>query len=851
MSILPCVLLAEQLKIRRLGPVSSFLLACLLCLAPVPSHSDEAIIISIILNQEQKGDFFVILRDDGDFLLRPDDLTAIGIRQLPDDRVYVGNEPLVSIREMVGIDYRLDEATLTLELTSRPELLAITSIDLAPIRQPGVIYSHDNSIFLNYGIDYTAGGKDWDFKELSISNELGVRYKEFLLLTDSLYTETSDEANIVRLNTRLVRDQENTLDRITIGDFFATSGDLGYQAHLGGISFSRDYDIDPYFINYPLFDFNGLLPLPSTVELFVDNRLIRSERLSPGEFELRNLQNVNGAQDIEVVIRDALGREQRIHTPFYFTDKLLRQGMHEFSYNLGLRRKNFGVESADYADLAALFFHRYGFSDHFNLGLRGEAREDLINLGAESLFLLSNYGLVRLAAAGSQASDDKGFTTLFSYDYQNRTFRARVATQLFTEDYRTLNEVVSESRAKHYVQGTVSYYSTDYGSFALDYLQTKRFDASRNETLAFTWSRRVFADTHLYVTLLQGKDIETYREASINLTWQFGRDHSATTSYHHTRAAEIQTAEVRKTVPSGAGTGWNVYGERTEQDDEETRQFGTSIQHNACHATLRGEYDRTERKSDETENVRLTLAGAVISLGGTTAFTRPVTDSFALVNVGRVEGVRVYRSNQLEGSTDANGDIIITDLTSYYDNHVAIEDQDVPLDNLMPQVQTFVSPPLRGGVCINFPLSRYRAFSGTLVWEETASGDRYPLELADISLEGYGTSISFQTDSRGSFYFDNEQAASDFASLQGCSTRNQPATDLLPPGSYRANIRMGEEVFSSNLTIPEVNEPYHEMGEITLRLTPVTDNVKPHQESGEPAEETPIFSPPEPTRQVN
>ena len=77
-------------------------------------------------------------------------------------------------------------------------------------------------------------------------------------------------------------DRREDLKRIVFGDFFASSGELGSTLNMGGISFSKNYKIDPYFIKYPEIGFSGLASLPSELEVYRDGVLIRKERILTG-----------------------------------------------------------------------------------------------------------------------------------------------------------------------------------------------------------------------------------------------------------------------------------------------------------------------------------------------------------------------------------------------------------------------------------------------------------------------------------------------------------------------------------------------------------------------------------------
>lgn len=781
------------------------------------SHADETIIVTLTLNQQKKGDFFVVFKDDGDFFIRTADLEEAGFSQLPAERIDIEGDPHVSLRALPGVDFHFDEATLTLELTAVPELLPKTTLDLFPTRRQNVIQPRDNSLFFNYGIDYSAGGDDFVFEGLSLSNELGVRFRDLLLLTDTLYTESPDDAQFVRLNTSLTWDDRQTLRRGIAGDFFTFSGNLGSRVQMGGLSLAKIYRIDPYFIQYPLFDFSGMASLPSDVELYVDGVRVRSERFAPGEFELQNLQSIGGAQTIEVVVRDSFGREQRIAAPFYFTDQVLRRGLHEYSYNVGLLRRDFGQESNNYSDLAFSAFHRYGLTDSLNFGLRGEAGDGLANLGIESVLKTGSVGLLRLEAAGSHDEDESGTAGFFAYEYTNRRLSARLALQSFSENYRTLADTgasVATSRRKLDLLAGIGYVTPQLGSFGLDFARSESYNGPERETLTLSWSRRLWKRTYTNVTLRRIKENDTRHEAGVNLTWYLGRDHSISGALRREGDASIQQLEARRNIPSGIGTGWSVRGERTEQDGSETDLLNAVVQHNARYAALRGDFSMGRSETSATEDLRLSLAGALVQAGDTVALTRPVRDSFALISVGEAEGVAVSVNGQTSGRTDRRGKVVVPDLSSYYENQVAIEDKDIPIDFLMPQVRLNVSPPLRSGSCLNFPLQKYQAFTGFLqVSGETGT---VPLAYAELVVETPAGAVTFWTGGDGEFYLDSQQVEFDLAAHQGCEALEKGAGPFLPAGVYPLSAKQEKSSFRTKITIPEAAEQFTELGQIVL-----------------------------------
>src|SRR3982074_3721810 len=204
----------------------------------------EPLIVQIKLNQENKGDFFVGVAD-GDFLIRVQDLKAIGLTQGPGQFLTIDREQYVSLKSIEGLNFRYDDKRLVLDLTAAPSTLPKRTLDLGAGRSQNVLYPTDTSAFLNYSVSYSGGGGG-DHDSLGIANEFGARVGDFLFLTDSIYTGTSSEHRSVRLMSSLIHDRRDTLQRTIAGDFFASSGDIGTTVNLGGLSFAKLYTLAPY-----------------------------------------------------------------------------------------------------------------------------------------------------------------------------------------------------------------------------------------------------------------------------------------------------------------------------------------------------------------------------------------------------------------------------------------------------------------------------------------------------------------------------------------------------------------------------------------------------------------------------
>jgi outer membrane usher protein len=809
---------------------SSVLFLVAFCLVFLPCavsdvSAGEIIIVETRLNTEKKPDIFVVLQEDGDFLLRTVDLEAMGVRKITGRRIVVDDEVYVSLRAMPGLAFVFEEATLTLDIAVDPELLPLAVVDLLPRPRQSVYRSNEDSLFFNYGLDYEAGtiaGGGLKLQSFNLSNELGIRKKDILFFTDTLYHETPHESSFVRRNTNLTFDQRDRMRRFVVGDSVAFSGNLGSRISFAGFSVSKNYRLDPYFLESPFFNYSGLVSLPAELVIYSGGVRLRREELPPGRFELRNFHNTGGAQDIVLEITDALGRVRKIYSPFYFSNLMLRAGLSEYSYNLGTLRRDYGLEESSYAHAVFSAYHRYGFSDNLNLGYRTEAGNDLVNFGVESLLAVNKYGILGLDLSASDAEDGSGWASLLRYEYRNRNYNVRFAWRNFSEEYQSFERQEALTRKASELRFGIGMVGRKFGSVALDIARTGYQAAGDENLVAISYAKRLNRALHLTGTVRHLDNGEARNEIFLSLNYYFDREHTVSSSIRQAKKSNVQAVEVRKDIPVGEGWGWWNLLERKDTGASETYTINPGGQWNAPYGIYRGEVNL----NTQNESFRIAASGAVVSLGGAYGFTRPVTDSFGLVKVKDLEGVRVYSNGQEMGRTDEQGQVFIPNLTSFYQNRISIEDEDIPIDYLMLQVEKNVSPPFRSGSCVSFPVERYQAFTGVL----TDHKEGKPLEFYEGQFSGARRAITFFTGSGGEFYFDNdpgsiEESDAGFAE-EGCAALSGDSSGVFHPGTYQGQARSESgEVCRFRLQVPATDERYFDLGEIAC--SPVPETVAP------------------------
>jgi outer membrane usher protein len=579
-------------------------------------------------------------------------------------------------------------------------------------------------------------------------------------------------------------DDRPRLRRWVVGDHVVTSDVLGGSLVLGGVSVSREFALDPYVARFPTVGLSGAALTPSTADVYVNGVLIRREDLPPGPFDLRNLPVPTGSASAKVVLRDAFGREREISSTFYIASTVLARGVQDYSYTLGFQRDNLGTESGDYGRLGFLGMHRLGVTDWLTPGLRLELGTELAS-GGPVLALRLPFGEVELAAAGSREKARLGTAASVAYLYSARPISFGLSLQARSDQYATLSLRAADDRPRLDTSGFVG---TELGSRATVTVQYRRLDArdrGLEERVSTFWTVRLGPRTSLFLTGAHTREPGHAHgwEGSAGLTYAFGERTIASVSYERRGDQGTATAQIQQSLPLGTGWGYRL---QASAGDDDFHQGNGLLQYQGPW----GRYEASYQRQDGHDGTSLSVAGGVVLIGGGVHLTRPVEDSFALIRVSGVEGVRGYLSNQEVGRTNARGELLVPNLLPYYGNRIGISDQDIPLDYTVGATERVVASPLRGGAVVAFPVKPIRAIIGRLLVER--AGGVAPPAYGQLSVTADGEPFESPIGEEGEFYLDG-----------------------LPPGRHPAVITHPTLGCRFTLEVPGEAPPILDVGAVT------------------------------------
>ncbi len=412
-----------------------------------PPPLPEKLEVSLILNDRQISKVWVRMDKNGvDYAFPAYPLAEILAESLKSEtaRELEGklnnSDTLTSqLLRSCGILSELNLAQFTLKVTIPSRLLAVQTHMLTPVgkdpEQVNTLKPSMLSAYLNFrlierfqylqnsplsvdtgsfGQGRLAKANNQVRQPLLANLEGAVNYRGAVFEGEIFAQEDIENRDIAwnRKQLRLVYDFHRQAVRAMAGDIlFPTAG---YQRFLpmAGIGLARNFSLKPHEIAYPTEQYEFYLENQSEVKIFVNGQLVQSLLLNPGSHNLKGIPMIAGESDVDIIIRDVTGREQRLYFSTIFEPSLLAPGRSLFSYNLGFPSRQPYV-SAPLRENEALFwnyaygyetpilslFHKQGVTKVLTLGAYGQVSPKEGVFGMEGLQALK-IGSVHLNLAG-------------------------------------------------------------------------------------------------------------------------------------------------------------------------------------------------------------------------------------------------------------------------------------------------------------------------------------------------------------------------------------------------------------------------------------------------------------------
>jgi outer membrane usher protein len=743
--------------LRRL--LALLTLSVLLTPSAVRAQNQRAV-LELLINEVSAGESLVVMRGS-EVLVGTQALTDAGLQSFAGGREMIGGQEFVSLTSLApAVSFRVDEVDLRLYITASPELLGQRVYDLYSGAPRDLVFKANTSGFVNYSVNYTSDRRVDLFAESALSMRGVLLYN-----TVSAIGQTA-----TRGLTNVTVDQRPQMRRWIFGDNLGFTGPLGGDAWIAGITVAKEFAINPYFVRHPTLSLSTPINVPSVMEVQVNGQIVRREQVAPGRLEIRNLPMALGRNDAQVIVRDAFGVERELSSTYYLTTTALAESVHDYQYSVGFRRQSIGEQSWDYRTPAALARHRVGLSDSVTVGGRVETHPGRLYNAGPSLNLRLPFAEVEAAAAVSRTLGQWGTASLVGFNVNRRQISTGGSVRLASRRYATLTPNPQDEDPA--TEANV-FASTSLGgpvTVTMQHSLTRLHQGITRARTGILSTIHLARNMELTASVADVRDERTRgKEIFAGFTILLGRSASASAGHVRDGRGNRMTVDAQRSLPVGEGYGYQFHGE--SGDDS----MATGV------ARYQGRYGRYELRQETLNgdtHTTASTAGSIVGIGGGVYASRPVQDSYALVRVPGVKGVRAYSSHQEVGKTGRNGDLLVPDLHAYYANILDVADNDIPLQYAVPDVNQTLALPYRGGAVAVFDVQKIQRVVGSIRMADKGE-DRIPT-YGDLVVTVKGRDVTSPVGSSGRFYFEDLPAGTHAAVVKDTSGKRCAFTITVP-----------------------------------------------------------------------
>ncbi|NIJ18675.1 outer membrane usher protein [Sphingomonas naasensis] len=612
----------------------------------------------------------------------------------------------------VGIGIRYDPQALQIMLDIAASSRASRSVQLGDDSRRGpVTYTAPAglSAYLNIrgSLDWVQQGADEGLAAPVTFLDGAVRAGGVVLEGEANWQVGAVGPDFQRRGTRLVYDDRHSLVRWTAGDLQTLSRGFQSAPEIAGLSVSRFYSLlDPQTIIRPRGSRSFQLERRSTVEVRVNDQLVRRLELDPGTFDLRDFPFTQGANDVRLTITDDAGRTQSFDFDIFLDQSQLAAGLSEFGLYAGTRAP-LGRRGPIYSDdLAFSGFYRRGLNDRLTLGANAQADGNGWMGGVETVVATPIGSFGGFASASHVNGVGSGWASILTFQRTISRASDRADALSFSLETRSRNFAPIgtglPSNPYSYIAG-VSYNSaiSDAVYAGLDARYSKGRDAEPDVgSIRATGGWRISPDLSFTGDLSWERDGRGNRIAAfLSLTLRLDRASSLRGDY------DSRSNRTRLTYQTYHGTGTGAY---NFSADIERSDLGAGANANAIYYTNRAElglshFGTFERDLGGSTGQRTSLRfGTALAVAdGSFSVGRPIQDAFAIVRAHpslRDADILVDATGKTSAAnTGALGTAVQPSLSSYSERNLQVTAPDAPLGANLGEGSFRLLPPYRGG----------------------------------------------------------------------------------------------------------------------------------------------------------
>lgn len=694
---------------------------------PPPRSNIEENYYQVIINGENTNDSTLFLSEkNGNLWVAANDLSKWKFVPPAKPPVSYDSEKYYNLKQLTGLTYTIDPINMIIKMNAPAQLFGASQfnangskiINFTP-PSPGMFFNYN--LLETKNINTTPHSLFNGLFTIGVFSRYGVGTNTFIV------QNAPNTSSPIRLTTTWRYDQPEKMWTLSLGDDISTPTSWSDAVNFGGVQWGTNFTTQPTFITFPQPGVKGQATVPSAVNLYANNNLVQRQQVSPGPFAITNIPYVTGSGDLRMVTTDIQGRQQVITVPFYVSNQLLKAGLTNSTYEIGILRQNLGISNFDYARTLIAATKSVGITDDLTAQWHIEALSDQQSAGLSAFKNIFNFAVVNGSIAASHMNGGKdGALLLLAFQRLTPTYSVNASSQITTEYFtqQGLTPGQLSPRLINQIGGGFTLHGNSFGISCLH--EINRGQPSSNMVTA-SYSRDIFFEIALSLTVTNQLSGTKNQGVFLSLSRTLDNQTSVSMVNNQQNGIHQSSAQLLRALPPGPGYGYSLTAGTGTQTSSNIKQGSFSYQNDI------GTYVAQINEMPGQINYSLNAVGSIVLLDGTPYLTRNLyNNSFGVAKVPGMPNVDVYVNNQVVSHTNKKGNALIPNLLPYQETQVAIDTNQIPLNTNIDASSRTVAPYYRSGIIINFPVKVIR--SGTITVKQ-ASGVNVP-EGASVTIVG-------------------------------------------------------------------------------------------------------------------
>lgn len=351
--------------------------------------------------------------------------------------------------------------------------------------------------------------------------------------------------------------------------------------------------------------------------------------------------------------------------------------------------------------------------------------EGLSNAGVGGTWLLGSRGGVLFASiAGSDSQSKSGSQYSANYSWNNSRFHIGLNATGTQGDYRDVATRYGDAPNRRSEQLSTGYNTQSLGSFDLSYNQVAFAQQEISQFASASW-RKSFG-RRLSLNANYNHDIHNSDNNSVSFGASLSLDHniSLNSSVQSTNERHSLVTDVSQSTPNAGGIGWRAQARHSTSNNSRDNKGSTDGLAELNYLGPYGQLQAGISSNNDNYSTYASGTGALVMMGGGLFAARQINDGFAVVATDGIADVPVLLQNNIIGSTNNRGLLLISPLNAYQENKIAIDPMDLPADLRIDKVNIKATPTDRAGVLVSFGITTVRSASVILT-----DSDNQPLPI--------------------------------------------------------------------------------------------------------------------------